>query len=408
MSTPWEEFLREHFPGYLLPHSHRARIGVDEATRFLERLTGEPRALSRLLGTSLLAGHLEELRRFALDSLPRLVRELTGRTEVYPKTWEGGFQGRLDVRGTLLRHLAGEETRFITRARRRRFDLPEQILVRMTVQRLLGLLAELRLAGVTAHHGWSAEVQAYEGQLEHLLKSTVLREVPEERPGAFHLRAAELARHDAYHLARDWHLYLEALNARDPEQLARLLAEGALVPLKDYTRFELAVAIQLMRALEARLERVQPGRWTLRRTLVVPDRDELAEFRREDGAWVRLFYNQAILASGAAEAGARHYLNQGGRMRPDLTLLVHPPGGPERATVVEIKHSSNPETLLAGYKEAQLYRWEYAERLTGWPKAVLVSSGPIERPPQRSDDVIAVDWAHWVPEEVLEGLLAGL
>jgi hypothetical protein len=43
----------------------------------------------------------------------------------------------LDVQATLVRHLRGEVTRFTTRARRRRFDLPEQVLVRATAQRLL-------------------------------------------------------------------------------------------------------------------------------------------------------------------------------------------------------------------------------------------------------------------------------
>jgi hypothetical protein len=75
---------------------------------------------------------------------------------------------------------------------------------------------------------------------------------------------------------------------------------------------------------------------------------------------------------------------------------------------VEIKHSSNPATLLAGYHEAQLYRLEYARWLTGWPKAALVSSGVLAGASRRSDDVIAVDWARWVPEEVVDGLLSGL
>jgi hypothetical protein len=52
MSTtaPWEQFLSEHFPGYLLPESHRTRIEADEAARFLERLTGEQQRLRVRLG----------------------------------------------------------------------------------------------------------------------------------------------------------------------------------------------------------------------------------------------------------------------------------------------------------------------------------------------------------------------
>ncbi len=408
MTAPWEGFLREHFPGYLLPESHRTHIDVEDAARFLEQLTGKPRQLHILLAASILSAHMESLKELALVQLPQLVRTLTARAEVHPKTWEGGYQGRLDVRATLAHHLSGETTRFVTRARRRRFDLPEQVLVRATVKWLLAVLAELRLAGVTACYGWSEEAQACEGHLRHLLEATTLREVPDERPGAFHLRAAELARHPCYHLARHWYLHLEELNTRNPERLAKLLAEGALVPLKDHTRFELAVAIRLLQALEEGLAQAQPGRWTLRRTLVVHGRKELAVFARDDGARVRLFYNQSSLDAGPVEEGSRHYLGQDGRMRPDLTLRVTAPGVPERAVVMEIKHSSRHDTLLGGYHEAQLYRLEYARWLTGWPKAVLIASGPIESTLRRGDDVIAVGWAQWVPEDVVHGLLAGL
>ncbi|MFP2924226.1 hypothetical protein ACLESO_03200 [Pyxidicoccus sp. 3LG] len=408
VTAPWEEFLREHFPGYLLPESHRTRIEPADAARFLEQLTGRPRQLHTLIAASILSAHMEELRELALVQLPQLVRTFTARTEVHPKVWEGGYQGRLDVRATLAHHHSGETTRFVTRARRRRFDLPEQILVRATVKWLLAMLAELRQAGVTACYGWSTDAHACEGQLRHLLESTTLREVPDERPSTFHLRAAALARHPCYGLARRWYIHLEGINTQDPELLARILSEGALVPLQDHTRFELAVAIRLLQAVERRLAQVQPGQWTLRRTLILPGRAELAVFSRDDDAQVRLFYNQSALESGPVEEGSRHYLDHRGRMRPDLTLKVTLPEGSERAVVMEVKHSENLATLLAGYHEAQLYRFEYARWLTGWPKAVLVSSGPTVGAPRRADDVLAIGWARWVPEDVVDGILAGL
>ncbi len=406
--APWESFLREHFPGYLLPNSLRVGIPREEAERFLERLTGKPRQLRLLLSAALLAAHLEELRALAVEQLPALVRTLTARTEVHSRVWEGGYQGRLDVRATLQRRLQGEPTSFVTRARRRRFDLPEQLLVRATVRRLLGVLGELREAGVLAHYGWSAAARDGEGRLRHLLEGSVLREVPDARPDAFHLRAAELARHPCYGLARRWHLGLEQLEEREPERLARLLAEGALVPLEAHTRFELAVALRLLQALEEGLALRQPGRWSLHRTLVLPRGEELATFSREDGARLRLFYNRSFLESGAVEEGTRHYLGALGRMRPDLTLVTEVPGRERRAALVEIKHSSNPETLLAGYHEALVYRTEYAPWLTGWPRALLVSSGRTQGAPRPGDDVVAVDWARWVPAEILDGLLHGL
>lgn len=407
-TEPWEVFLREHFPGYLLPQSHRTRIEEAEAARFLERLTGRPRQLRILLAASLLAAHVDELLDFARVQLPALVRTLTARAEVHTRLWEGGYQGRLDIQATLAHHLRGEATRFVTRARRRRFDLPEQILVRATALALTRVLAELRQARVLAHYGWSAEAQECEGQLRHVLASTVLREVPDARPEAFHLRAAELARHPCYHLARRWHLYLEGLDTQDPERLSRLLSEGALVPLEDHTRFELAVAIRLIQALEARIEQRQPGQWALRRTLVLPRRAELATFEREDGARLQVFYDQSVLEPGPVEEGSTHYLDHHGRMRPDLTVRFCLPGGLERAAVVEIKHSSQPGTLLSGFHEAQIYRAEYARWLTGWPQAMVVASGRIAGALRSGDPVIVIDWARWVPAEVVDGLLAGL
>ncbi|NOJ98761.1 hypothetical protein HMI51_38340 [Corallococcus coralloides] len=408
MGPAWEEFLRGHFPGYLLPESQRQRIDAADAARFLERLTGRPQQLRLLLATSVLAANMDALRELALEQLPQLIRTLTARAEVHPRLWEGGYQGRLDVRATLARHLAGEPTRFVTRARRRRFDLPEQVLVRATVKRLIDILAELRSARITESYGWSADASDCEARLRHLLESTVLREVPQQRPGAFHLRAAELARHPCYGLARRWHLQLEKLNTEDPGRLARLLSEGALSPMQDHTRFELAVAIRLLQCLEARLEARQPGRWRLQRTLVMRGRTEFAVLVRDDGAHVRLFYNQTVLGPGAVEAGSRHYFGHTGRMRPDLTLSVALPCGVERSAIVEIKHSAEPDTLLAGFHEANLYRLEYARWLSGWPQAVLVASGTLAGAPRREDDVVAVDWAHWVPDDVVDGFLDGL
>ncbi|MCP3099817.1 hypothetical protein LZ198_13160 [Myxococcus sp. K15C18031901] len=406
-SAPWEDFLRGHFPGYLLPESHRQGIDAADAARFLERITQRPEQLHLLLLASLFAARMDALRDFAWVQLPELIRTLHARTEVHAKTWEGGYQGRLDVRATLAHHLNGNPTRFVTRARRRRFDLPEQLLLRATVRRLIAELAKLRLAGVTASYGWSQDAQACEGQLHHLLASTVLREIPEERIDAFHLKAATMARHAGYTLAREWFLWLEDVGSIDPERRARLLAEGALVPLKDHTRFELAVAVRLLQSLETRLKTTQPGRWRMERTAVLPRRAELATLTREDGARIQLFYNQSALDSGAVEAGSRHYLGHTGRMRPDLTLMLHHPGASARAVVVEIKHSSNTDTLLAGFHEAHLYRLEYGAWLTGWPQAVLVSSGAIAGTPRREDPVVAVDWVHWVPDLVLDGLLDG-
>jgi hypothetical protein len=71
--------------------------------------------------------------------------------------------------------------------------------------------------------------------------------------------------------------------------------------------------------------------------------------------------------------------------------------------VIEVKRSDRPEHLQEGYQEATLYRWEYASSLSGWPKAILVASSSVPGA-VRHDDVIAIDWDHWVPKEVIEAI----
>jgi len=164
-----------------------------------------------------------------------------------------------------------------------------------------------------------------------------------------------------------------------------------------------------MHAVRGRVDEREPGLWTLHRTAILPDRREIADFERQDGARVRLFYNQVWLAPGPHDHGVRRYLGQQGRLRPDITVLVDLPAqGLRRAAVIEAKLSSDPEYLAQGYRQALLYSHEYAPELTGWPKAILVASSSVPGEPRREDDVIAVDWERWVPETVLDGLLEGI
>jgi hypothetical protein len=73
-------------------------------------------------------------------------------------------------------------------------------------------------------------------------------------------------------------------------------------------------------------------------------------------------------------------------------VVASAPGAAERATVIEAKLSKDAGYLASGYREAIVYRAEYGEALTGWPKAVLVTSAPVAAAPRREDEVIAVGW----------------
>lgn len=258
----WASFLEEHFPGYLLPSSARQVLSEEAATRFLERITGRPDQLTLLRAVSTLSPRIAMLRDFALRELPELVRRLPARTESVRRDWEGGFQGRLDVRATLPFHLAGQRTHFVTRARTRRFDMPENVLVRAVAVRLLGLLERLRRASATASVGWGAELSTCEASLRHTLSATVLREVPDDVVTPFHEQAATMGRAPCYALALAWHRALrDGMDSRDEQTIAQVVAQGALAPLDMPTRFELAVVVRLVHALWTRLDVSEPGRW---------------------------------------------------------------------------------------------------------------------------------------------------
>jgi hypothetical protein len=312
------------------------------------------------------------------------------------------------VRGTLSHWTSGRRTHFVTQSRRRSFALPENILVRTVSERLLQLLVDLRQAGMLSTSGWGSEVQECEGRLRYLLASTLLRDVPLEPLSSHHEQAAHASRHVAHRAALTWHMLLrEGLDSRDPRAIAAVIAKGALGPMKEHTRFELAVLIRLMQALWARLEQTEGGRWSFQRGLVHRNRSDVATFVRDDGARLRVFYNQALLGPGPSDEGTRHYLGHSGRMRPDITVTLER-GDFQNAVVIEVKHTENRDYLAMGYQEAMLYRWEYAPHLRGWPKAILVASSSVAGITRPGDDVIAVGWDAWPPEVVISGLLQEL
>jgi len=407
-APPWRTFLDGQFPGYLLPESSVHALTVDQATKFLAALSGRPNQLEVVRASSTLAPHGDELERFVREELVELVRALPSRTETLTKTWTGGFIGRLDVARTSVLHSQGATSSFVTRSPRRRFDLPENVLLRWVVERLLRAITSLRQAGALTDSGWSTSLAAIETPLQRLVVSTVLREVALVAPGAYEEQAARSARHRAYRSALTWLQRIrEGLDPTDPQTIARVVANGALEPLADFTQFEIAVLLRVTLTLHTALETAEPGRWRVHRTLIRRDRDEAFIFERDDGCLLRIFYNRAELPSGACDGGVRYYLANDGRMRPDITIVTDLPGRRRvRATVFEVKLSDRVGYLGDGYQQAMVYRWEYADTLTGWPKAILVVPSAVRGAPRRSDEVIAVGWPEWMPAELTRSLLA--
>lgn len=406
----WRDELREHFPGYLLPASVREALSREAAERFLARLSGQPDALELLLAASALSPAADDVRAFARELL-LVARGLSPRTRVERVEIEGAIRGRLDLPATLRKRLAGGPHVLVSRVHSRHFEVPENVLLVVTANRLVGLLTRLKDSNLIpgdSKQGWGKGFRACAEDIRRALKSTILRDISVVPIQALHERAARAARHPAYGLALRLHESMKSIDATDPALIAGLVANGALAPFDDPTRFEIAVLIRLGRSIDRVLNK---RGFAMSRALIKKDRDHVFEFS-SGGSCVRIHYNQVRFKSvGPRERGMRHYFGQRGRLRPDLTIEVLQDEKRLRAVVVEVKLSEDRKRYLKdGYHEALVYRAEYDKDLNGWPKAILVvsSQDAIKGAPRREDEVIAVSWKNWVPEIVLEGILQGV
>lgn len=417
LPAPWQAYLDEVFPGYLLPAAMHHAIAPDVAARFLRYLGAPPNHLELLVSSSLLAGRMTEL-----GELCRLLDDLTSclpsRTHVHTRHWEGGFHGRIAVAPTLAHRLAGEPTRFVTLTRTRTFDLPENELVRWVAERLCRMIFDLHAARMLSDKHWGKEAVPHANELERLLTRTALHEVPAVSPiTGYHLQAANAAGHPCYKSALRWHGWLDsALDLSNPARLAQILADGALRPLKEETQFEIAVLMRLIQAIERRCQERAEG-WELVRSIILKDREDIACFRRSaDGAEIRIFYNLATepwaawgkaakRKLGPRDRGVQHYFGSPGRLRPDITVVITRPDQPPRAVVMDAKNSDKTDYHSRGYGEALLYRHEYGDRLLDWPKSVLICASDIAGAVSRDHEVVAVDWRRWVPDELAEALV---
>jgi hypothetical protein len=408
LTGTWQAYLADQFPGFLLPHTERCRLTRGAAEAFLEHLGLDAANLPLLRGMSLLAAHDDKLHEFATYWLPELIRSLPSRARVEQRTWRGGFHGRLDIPATMQLHASGDRSAFITRARRREFDLPENVFVRSLVGRTERLLELLKAKGFVHGEGWTERALASLSSLRLLSTSTLLREITEQPIETYHVQAAQNARHPAYQSALRWYAaFADAIDHDESERLAAVLSEGALRPGNEPKRFEIAVLLTLIAGIEQRLSAL--GDYETSRHLIAGDRHQVATFTRPNGTSVEIYYDQAVLppggALGARDGGVSHYLACAGRMRPDITVRVQHEDGRVTHTVIEIKLSDDVSYAASGYAEAIVYRHEYASYLTGWPKAVLVTSQPTPGRPRREDDVVAVAWNELAGSSVLDGML---
>lgn len=302
-SGTWQAYLDEQFPGFLLPHTERARLSRAAAETFLDRLGLDAAHLPLLRAMSLLAAHDDKLHAFAAYWLPELIRSLPSQTHVEQRTWRGGFHGRLDIPATVQLRIGGDPSAFVTRARRRQFDLPENVFVRSLASRTERLLDSLQKRELIHDASWTGRAVESLASLRRLATSSLLREVPEAPIETYHVQAARSARHSAYQAALAWYQVLvDALDHDDPERLAAILCDGALRPGSEPKRFEVAVLMMLLTGIEGRLAAL--GEYSITRDLIASGRNQVATFQRPDGSSIEVFYDQVVLPPDAT-LGAR-------------------------------------------------------------------------------------------------------
>lgn len=415
-TATWETYLRSQFPAYLLPKSAVEKLSFEEASQFLAALADKPSAFTMLRNVSFLAPRMADLRSF-VERVRVFVRSLPSTTEITQRYWNGGFQGKLDLRTTTLLHAQGRRTEFVTRTPRRDFDVPENIVLRSVCERLHALLKSVRQmtaelpdeeSDTDPRQGWGSGGRECEGVLNHTLSATALRNVSARRAEEHDLGAARASRQPVFQEAARWHddLHL-GLDTTDPARIARTVAEGSLLPLSKDTQFEIAVAIRLIAGVSEALQIAQPGKWQQERGLVIAGRKDIATLRRGNLA-IRFFYNQAELDAGATDHGVQHYLAPKSRMRPDVTVTICRGDDLLSALVIECKHTPHKDYLITGFKEAMLYRHEYAPVLRGAVKSVLVGSSATPNASHADREVISVAWNDWPPEEVISSVISAL
>ncbi len=369
---------------------------------FLVRTKGSTSAASAL------APLATEIQSFARE-LDAVVAELPSRAVVTEVESEGCMRGRVDVAATLRRNPGRAVTRVVSNIPERRFDLPENLLLAATAERLVSQLNLLHRRGVAgeAKNGWAVGLRPCSERIHHTLGASVLREIPRIPIEEVHEDGARGARHAAFRLAMRLHVAMKTIDSADPAVVARVVAAGALTPLEPETRFEIAVLIRLARSLEGPL---QTRGFGMSRALVESRRGHVFEFAR-NGDCARIYFNQLIFrARGPRDRGVQPYFGGEGGLRPDITIEFLRNQEPVGAMIVEAKLSNNADYLKSGYEQSLLYRNEFATALTGWPKVALVVSDEhaIVGLPRHADDVVAVGWHNWVPDIILQSMLAHL
>jgi hypothetical protein len=191
------------------------------------------------------------------------------------------------------------------------------------------------------------------------------------------------------------------VEAPTPAAITELLSQRYFEPERDWQLFELAVALRLADAFEARSAGKRKSRM-----MTGVGRFPYARYAMPDGAEVRLWYQAwptDVNGSAQMDAVAKYSINNAMPARPDLVAQLNRDGATVDSVILEVKASRSGGYLGAGFMQLLGY---LKDRPAGFTKP---GSGWLVAPP--SDAFRSVDFGEsdlWAvdSEEVAGSLCA--
>lgn len=307
-----------------------------------------------------------------LQAASQQLRSTPGTVQSHAVELYGEVEGSVDWAATVERQMeTGDDTLFVCRFGRRRFETPTARLVRTALS-----VAEGVGRGFTSD---SSEVGAHRraltDQVHHLGSHPKLIGVrPYKHPSEEQLnRAAERSGCEPIvsyiRFARD-------IEARDPRAIARLLDEVVIAPATDDRLFELQVGFQLVEALTS-------VGWVVELLQAVSG-TRLPFARLTRGSSALVIWQQRALASLPVKVGSSRYskyrrMNGLGASGLIPDYVIQHDGG---LTLVEVKLTSRDVStgamghVRAGMSDAMAYLHDYPSLAHGPnPRAVVVAWG---------------------------------
>lgn len=321
-----------------------------------------------------------KVRRFVEIDGHDLLRALAKSTEIVLQSGHGTLRGPIDWQQTFaMRALLGslEGPVFVWRSAERRYDLPENRLLKLLIRRLDAACDRVLSGGQDQIRptSWRRSVVETKGLCAAILAHALMRQVADVEvlaPTAW--TRSRNHRIEGYRTAADLLEWLDGAYERQSQINRELLSRDFLVPLDDDTLFELFVLTKLIDALVA-----EDWRLTSLRTIHGVG-GPLFAFKKDDA---RCYLRYQSVPDQLAESSHYKKLLESASIdpttrRPDIVVVMSRQDT-QWTGLVEVKLSERRQYMLDGIYKVLAYMRDFAQILDqrSGPKAILVTwNGP--------------------------------